>query len=704
MPFAVEPGPDAVLTWHRTADGVRVERDPDYRPTVYVGAPSRVRERLAADLADDPKVTAVATAEKYPDLHADARESVLRVDVERPGEVRTLARELRGVREREFAPGTVRCYNVDFAPGFRYCVETDTPPEPDDPPRELETLSVGIDEPSLADRDLGGLTVGGDPVAGDEATALRTLAHRLGRADPDVLVLDTADLVSLVHDRADALGVDCHLGRRPGHTLLAGANTFESYGRVGHSPARYRVPGRAIVDRSNAFLWSKGGLDGLLDLVERSWRPLQETAWGSIGTVLTAIQSREAVERDVLVPWNKWEPEAFKDLRTLHDADRGGHVVSPDPGCYEDVVEVDFASLYPNVIVEERISAETVRCDCHPDREDVPEVGYSLCPDVEEPFLASVLEPIIDDRAEYKERAAAGDDAAAAKAEAWKWILVSCFGYQGYRNAKFGRIECHEAINAVARDVLLTAKEAIEARGWRVLHGIVDSLWIQRADADADPVAAVTDAVTERTGIALEDEGAFDWLCLVPRRERAGGALTRYFGRRADGEFKVRGIECRQRSTPPFVADAQRDLLHALDDGRDPDAVCDRLATHRARLRAGDLDPEDLVVTRRVSKPADAYQRETPAVGALRRAADRGVEKHPGESVRYVVVATEGDPERQVRLPYEDDADDYSVAHYDRLLCRAATSVVSPFGWSETDVREHLRADRDATLAAYGGG
>src|SRR6202521_5815545 len=36
--------------------------------------------------------------------------------------------------------------------------------------------------------------------------------------------------------------------------------------------------------------------------------------------------------------------------------------------------------------------------------------------------------------------------------DALKWLLVCCFGYTGYKNARFGQIEAHEAINAVARE------------------------------------------------------------------------------------------------------------------------------------------------------------------------------------------------------------------------------------------------------------
>ncbi len=58
---------------------------------------------------------------------------------------------------------------------------------------------------------------------------------------------------------------------------------------------------------------------------------------------------------------------------------------------------------------------------------------------------------------------------------------MTCFGYLGYKNARFGRIEAHEAVTAHGRDKLLTAKEISEAAGFTVLHGLTDCLWLQKA-------------------------------------------------------------------------------------------------------------------------------------------------------------------------------------------------------------------------------
>ncbi|MFC7195189.1 DNA polymerase domain-containing protein [Halosimplex aquaticum] len=189
-------------------------------------------------------------------------------------------------------------------------------------------------------------------------------------------------------------------------------------------------------------------------------------------------------------------------------------------------------------------------------------------------------------------------------------------------------------------------------------------------------------------------------------RDSRAGALTKYFGRKAGtdpetGEaFKFRGIETRQRSTPPFVADVQRDLIRTLGADRSAEAVCDRLAREIARLERGAVDPEDLVIRQRVSKSVEAYGRRTRTVAALERAADRGLERPPGTSVEYVVVDDQKRGADRARLPFED-VSDYDVDFYRERLVRAAESVVSPLGWDRGRIRRYLRDGRDLSLSAF---
>ncbi len=66
-------------------------------------------------------------------------------------------------------------------------------------------------------------------------------------------------------------------------------------------------------------------------------------------------------------------------MGTLHDGDRGGFIFAPDVELHEDVHELDFSSLYPNIICTSNVSPDVIRCECHREREDVPELGYSIC-------------------------------------------------------------------------------------------------------------------------------------------------------------------------------------------------------------------------------------------------------------------------------------------------------------------------------------
>ena len=98
--------------------------------------------------------------------------------------------------------------------------------------------------------------------------------------------------------------------------------------------------------------------------------------------------------------------------------------------------------------------------------------------------MPRTLKPILTLREQLKARAKELPPAEAVpykgRQTALKWMLVTCFGYLGYKNAHFGRIEAHEAVTAHGRDKLLTAKEISEAAGYTVLHGLTDCLWLQK--------------------------------------------------------------------------------------------------------------------------------------------------------------------------------------------------------------------------------
>jgi len=755
-PFTIDfLGDGAPLVWSLTGTvdepDWTVTRDADYQPALYAvtangmqtttPAPDQCVDELLGlrgELEEHPAVAGLCIERWRPGFRF-AEQPVLCIEVDRLGAVRDVAQFV----ERLGPPGQVpyRAFDVDFSPEFRYCLDRELSPAPS---RPQTVLHLGLSRRAAAAEDLSELQIAPESVApsatdatmdptvgpagSTERAALRTLRDRLARDDHDVLIVERGEIIPLVVETAREYKIDLGLQRIPAESSrddipayqqLAGASTFESYGQVRHSPARYNVPGRVVIDRQNTFFLGETNFAGCLDLVERSRKPLQELSWASIGNVLTAIQIREARRRGVLVQWRAWRPERFKTAPTLHAADRGGTTLSPVVGFHEDVHELDFASLYPNIICEFNLSPETVRCTCH-DSANVPELGYSVCD--EEGYLPEVLQPIIDDRAEIKARLAGESGLSTAEREALegqssalKWILVSCFGYQGFSNAKFGRIEVHEAINAYARDILLTAKERLEAGGWRVLHGIVDSIWVTPREGvtNRTSLPQLAEEITAEVGISLEYEGAFEWVAFCPRRDGDAGALTRYFGRRCapdsaseDGEtaaYKYRGIECRQRSTCPWVADVQRELIRTLDCSHDPEAVCDRLAVRLSELRRGAVSPADLVIRTRASKDLDAYSHRTRTLAALERAADRGLSPAPGQDIQYVVVDDDRDSLDRVRLVDEiDETTAYDPSFYRTRAVRAAASVLSAVGWGSEQIEQYLSDRESVPLSGFG--
>jgi len=693
--FTVDFTEEGVRRWSKTGNEVTSSVDRTYTPTIYATSSEDI-DALQRNIETRRDVVSTSIIKRRPGFRHSSTE-VLEINLASINRIRPVATT---IRSRDLA-GTNRCFNVDLSPQFRYCLETNTDPTPTQP---LTSCRIDIDETQLAEGDIESITVDGQLISGTPQTLIKELSRRIIEADPDVLLLSTAEIVPAVHQLAVTAGIECTLGRKPGYKKLAGASTFESYGQTGHSPARYTVPGRVVIDRSNTFFHKESNLDGCLDLVSRSYKPIEELSWASIGNVLTAIQIREATRRNVLVPWNSWRHEFFKSMRTLHDADRGGFTFEPAVGVHENVHELDFSSLYPNIIVTRNVSPETVQCECHRGRSDVPELGYSICDD--RGYLCDVLEPLIKDRDEIKAelRECTDPDRHAElenKSSAIKWILVSCFGYQGFSNAKFGRLECHEAINEYAREILIDAKATLENHGWRILHGIVDSLWVTPKEGTAQtPLSDLTGVVSNNTGIRLEYEAAYDWIAFVPQRNSSRGALTKYFGRSTEGEYKYRGIECRQRSTPSFIADAQKELIETFDSSRDPKVVCDRFAQLQAKLYRGEVETADLETTIRVSKKRSEYTQQTLTVAALERAADRGLPRSPGQSVQYVVVDNSKSSRDRVRLAIEEPTT-YDPSYYAQELLRAVTSVVSPLGWDEKRIEKYHSETKGISLSVF---
>lgn len=519
--------------------------------------------------------------------------------------------------------------------------------------------------------------------------------------DPDVIYSCGGDefvFPYLVY-RAQQYNIQLELGREPGWFQREGKSYF-SYGRIVYKPPQYLLKGRMHIDTKSSFHFREGGLDGLIELSRMSRIPVQRLSRLSPGTAISSMQLYEAYRRGVLIPWRKQTPEQVKTALQMVKADRGGHILEPRVGVHENVGEVDFSSLYPNIINEFNISPETVLCGCCPDsKQRVPVLDYNIC-EKKRGFIPDVVKPLIVKKALYK-----GVPALKGRRALLKWVLVTCFGYLGYKNARFGRIECYESVTAYAREILLKSMHIAEEKGFDVLHGIVDSLWLKKK-APRKEFEDLCDSISDVITIPLEFEGMYSWIVFLPSNLGIG-ALNRYYGV-IDGELKARGIEVRRSDQPELVKNMQMDMLQALAHAdttqtfytQIPDAL-DVTSQYVHAVLKGDVSINDLVISISISRHLEEYAVTNLSVAALKRLKKEGVTLHPGQTVRYIIRDhTSKNPAARVSIPDLMEDTVYDKEKYCELLVCAAHHLLAPF-INEKKLKEYITCQKQMTLRDY---
>ncbi len=563
---------------------------------------------------------------------------------------------------------------------------------------ELSSARIGLRTEARIQRPdtpISCITVEDDIIEGREEDIIPELARMIQRKDPDIIYTRNGDSFEMPHlaRRAASHGIDLQLGREPSEIQSEKkGRSYFSYGSMLYKPPASILRGRLHIDESS-FIFSEGGIHGLIDMARLACLPLQTTSRISPGSAITAMQVQLAMKSGVAIMWKKNRPEDFKTAEELLLADRGGMIFEPEVGIHDGIVEVDFVSMYPNIMVNNNISPETMMCDCCPgSRRIVPELGYRIC-EKRMGLIPKVVKPLVARRLAYKAMAKSDPENAAVyrqRASLLKWTLVTCFGYTGYKNARFGRIECHESINAYGRDILIETMHMAEDFGYDVLHGIIDSLWLRpngRKDHEW-----FCDYVSKRVGIPLELEGVYKWLVFLPNKANGAGALNRYYGLFESGELKVRGIFLRKGDTPEFLRKAQSDMLDVLSKAEDsagfmrlvPEAI-DALAAQAERLRSGGCTPEELVIRKRISRELDQYRQRNDQSEALRQLHGAGITLLPGQKVKYVLT----DKGAKAADLLEGN-ETYDMQRYLEMLGRAGEDMLGGFGYGEEKIKNEL--------------
>ena len=352
----------------------------------------------------------------------------------------------------------------------------------------------------------------------------------------------------------------------------------------------------------------------------------------------------------------------------------GGDVFEPVTGIHENVWVFDFKSLYPSVI-------RTFNID---------PLGYVEHPAPGDAVIRlsdgaafrrgdAILPAMLDELFPRREAAKRAGDAVASQAV--KILMNSFYGVLGTPACRFHNVAVANAVTGMGRRLLRWSKRWFEERGFDVLYGDTDSLFVRSGlpveeARDAGPrlarelseaVAAHIAAEWQVTSrLDLEFEKLYLKLVLPSVRRGRGGARKRYAGLvdgRSDVEFV--GMEVVRRDWTELAKDVQRELYARLFAGEPVDGY---LADTVAALRRGELD-DKLVYRKGLRKRPAAYTASTPPhVAAARKS------RRPGRVVSYLI--TVAGPEPLDALEHAPDREHY----VDKQVRAVAEPVLAALG------------------------
>jgi len=541
---------------------------------------------------------------------------------------------------------------------------------------------------------------------------LEAFNWHLYRCNPDLIITDYGDSIILpkIAQLSKQLNIPLLLNRDPkAFYCTKKESSFFQYGRIVHKDGAFLLAGRWHIDTNNSFTIAEADLDGLFEMVRLTQMCGQQQARASIGTSMSSMQFSWAYQNKVLIPSKKREAEEFKSAETLLLADRGGLIFNPPAGYHEEIAELDFVSMYPTIMVNNNISPETINCQCcasNPSCRTVPELGYRIC-SKRKGLIPETLRNVIIKRAYYKQKKKEykwKDPTLFKKYDrlqnALKWMLVSCFGYLGYKNARFGRIEAHESVNAFSREAILMAKEIAERNGFEFLHAIIDCMWLKKPGATQRDYELLSEEIARRVGIDISLEGIYNWILFPSLKTDPGlSANNHYVGCYKHGDLKMRGIEARRHDVPKIIKNMQKAMLEKMATARNVEElsallpeVLETARNYISIIRSGRANSMELVIKRHITKEPEEYTNNSISAIVSKMIEEAGIHLSAGESIEFIIIDQSGkkNPEKAKPLALYALDDGYDIEQYTEFALKAIETLLLPFGYDIGKIKAYF--------------
>jgi DNA polymerase, archaea type len=438
-------------------------------------------------------------------------------------------------------------------------------------------------------------------------------------------------------------------------------------------------------------------MDKYIALSRASGSLLQDIVNGGQSGMVENLLMRRFRERGRVVP-PKPDSDVSDERYVENEGLKGGAVLVPEKGLIEDVVILDYKSLYPTIMMAHNLCYTTVLTGLSAGGSylaetakgegiiTAPSGGRFVSPMILPGIMPAVLRELLDERTATKNlMKTAGESERRfldAKQYAMKILLNSFYGYSGYARARLYSLALANAVTSFGRENILRTKKIIDDIGSvYVIDGDVvfkDALPFGKAALkcfDLFVVYGDTDSVFVRLrpsgplvgALALEDAELIgrkiaetvtaslpEPMELVFEAFARRGiflAKKRYalwiFERADDGwkdKIKVRGMETVRRDWCDLTSKTLKTCLElVLKEGKVDEAV-EHVRSVVLRLQNLDLacDPgilKELTLTRRYTKSSASYKNKQPHIQLVEKIRERGgTVPGVGERVPFVIV------------------------------------------------------------------
>ena len=218
-----------------------------------------------------------------------------------------------------------------------------------------------------------------------------------------------------------------------------------------------------------------------LELTRIIGQPLFDVSRMATGQQAEWFLVKQAYFDDEIVP-NK-QGSNFADRANAED-NEGGYVKEPETGLHENLVQFDFRSLYPSIIISKNISPDVMvlgDVESEDEYNISPEHGLKFKKSPQG-FIPSVIDKILQERFRIKREMKACEDETERKAldvqqQAIKRLANTMYGIYGFPRFRWYSFECAKAITSWGRQYIKSSIKKAEEYGFYAIYADTDGFY-----------------------------------------------------------------------------------------------------------------------------------------------------------------------------------------------------------------------------------